>query len=68
LDLAQASGFPNGRQLQDPVADVTLAVLLLKLSATQSAATFAMKPLNPAKNDINGGAFGTEFPYLLPKQ
>jgi hypothetical protein len=68
IDITQASGFPNGRQLQDPVIDVTLAVLLLKLSATQSAVTFAMKPLNPAKNDINGGVFGAEFPYFLPKQ
>jgi hypothetical protein len=66
LDLAAPSGFPNGRQLQDQVIDVTLAVLLLKLGAgTQDATTLAKVPLNPAKNDKD---FVATFPYLAPKQ
>jgi Domain of unknown function (DUF4331) len=73
LDLTVAAGFPNGRMLADPVIDVTLAVLLLKMgapfgAATQTAGTLAGLPLNPPKNDINGGVFGTAFPYFLPKQ
>jgi Domain of unknown function (DUF4331) len=68
LDFTVASGFPNGRMLADPVIDVTLGVLLLKLGATQTAATLAKIPLNPGKNDINGGVFGTDFPYFLPAQ
>jgi hypothetical protein len=68
LDFTVDSGFPNGRKLADPVIDVTLAVLLLKLDATQGADKLAKLPLNPPKNDINGGAFGTEFPYFLPAQ
>jgi Domain of unknown function (DUF4331) len=66
LDLTAPSGFPNGRQLPDPVIDVTLAVLLLKLGAgTQDATTLAKLPLNPPKNDKD---FVATFPYLAPKQ
>ena len=32
LDLAQPSGFPNGRDLDDPVVDLELAVLFLDLT------------------------------------
>jgi len=46
LNFATASGFPNGRQLNDPVVDVTLAVLLLDLTK-HSPALFAGLPLNP---------------------
>ena len=32
IDLTAAAGFPNGRKLEDPVIDVTLAVVLLDLT------------------------------------
>ena len=32
LNLAAPSGFPNGRRLEDPVIDVTLAVIFLNLA------------------------------------
>jgi hypothetical protein len=64
LDMNQPSGFPNGRKLQDPVVDVTLAVLFLDLK-TQSAATFANLPLDPKGNDIPQPA---TFPYLASAQ
>lgn len=56
------SGFPNGRGLTDPVMDVTLAVILLDLTATgQTPATLAGVPVNPTANDMT---FDTEFPFL----
>lgn len=68
IDPGSPSGFPNGRELDDPVIDVTLAVILLDLeSATGcaggpcTAGTIAGLPLNPGENDE---AFLTEFPYL----
>lgn len=40
--------FPNGRLLRDPVVDITLAVILLDMTAPgQNAGTFAATPLNP---------------------
>jgi len=71
LDTTVAAGFPNGRRLEDPVIDVTLAVLLLRLNiglcgtgtATCTAATLAMLPLNPAQNDVTNL---TDWPYLAP--
>jgi hypothetical protein len=61
-----AAGFPNGRRLQDPVIDVTLAVLLLNLGGSCgmglcNATTLAGIPLNPGMNDR---PFLTTFPYL----
>lgn len=62
IDLTGAPGFPNGRLPADPVMDVTLAVLLLDLSAPgQDALTLAGLPLNPPANDV---AFSTEFPFF----
>lgn len=62
LTIGDTSGFPNGRQLADPVIDVTLAVVLLDLTAPgQTAATFAELPINPPANDVE---FSTEFPWL----
>lgn len=57
LDTAAAPGFPNGRRLQDDVVDIILGVI-------------AGGPLsdNANANDINGGVFGTAFPYILPPQ
>jgi hypothetical protein len=67
INPATAAGFPNGRKLEDPVIDVTLAVLLLDLTK-HPADTLAKVPLNPAKNDVAGGTFLTTFPYLHPAQ
>lgn len=62
LDLTGDAGFPNGRLPADPVMDITLAVLLLDLSAPgQDAATLAGLPLNPTENDE---AFEDEFPFF----
>ncbi|MFT6145761.1 MAG: hypothetical protein ACJAZO_004204 [Myxococcota bacterium] len=60
VDFTAASGFPNGRELADPVIDVTLAVILLDLSV-HGAGTLAGLPLNPPANDAD---FMTSFPYL----
>lgn len=62
------AGFPNGRKLADPVIDVTLAVILLDMSATGQDPTSLVGVLNPAENDVNGGVFGATFPYLLAPQ
>lgn len=64
LNLAAASGFPNGRRLPDPVIDVTLAVIFLDLTR-HSPALFAGLPVNPAANDQT---FRTTFPYLAAPQ
>ena len=69
INTTVAAGFPNGRRLQDPVIDVTLGVLLLRLGTGTcgagmcSAATLASVPINPGMNDR---AFLTTFPYLAP--
>ena len=60
LDLTQPAGFPNGRRLQDPVIDITLAVLLLDMTK-HSPALLAGLPLNPPANDK---PFSATFPYL----
>ena len=60
LDTAAASGFPNGRLLTDPVIDVTLAVILLDLTATGQTAV-SLVGTNPTANDV---AFSDTFPYL----
>ncbi len=64
LNLAAASGFPNGRRLPDPVIDVTLAVIFLDLQ-TNGAGTLAGLPLNPPENDV---AFRDSFPFLAAPQ
>ena len=62
VDRTSTVSFPNGRDLTDPVIDVTLAVILLDLGAgSQSATTLADIPLNPSANDVS---FSTDFPYL----
>ena len=60
LNLAQTSGFPNGRKLLDPVVDVTLAVLFLNLGV-QGADTLAKIPLDPSGNDV---PLPAAFPWL----
>ena len=66
LDLARPSGFPNGRDLDDPVIDILLAALFLDFGVTgQSPLTFANLPLNPPGNVR---PFTTTFPFLAPPQ
>lgn len=60
VDTAMPAGFPNGRMLTDPVIDVTLAVVLLDLSATGQDAT-SLVGTNPTENDL---PFRAEFPFL----
>lgn len=64
LDMAAAQGFPNGRRLNDPVVDVTLAALFLDLR-THAPDLFARIPLNPTGPDVPQPA---GFPYLAPAQ
>lgn len=64
INLAQPSGFPNGRRLQDPVIDITLAAIFLDLRV-HAPDTLARLPLNPAANDV---PFRTQFPYIAPPQ
>jgi hypothetical protein len=64
INLAGASGFPNGRRLSDPVIDVTLAVIFLDLTR-HAPDVLARLPLNPPANDV---AFRATFPYLAPPQ
>jgi hypothetical protein len=52
------------------VVDITLAALFLRLDGTnpEPVTRFAALPLNPPRNDINGGAFLSVFPFVLPPQ
>jgi len=50
LDPTKASGFPNGRQLQDPVIDLELAALFLDLTKVP-VTVLASLPLDPSGND-----------------
>jgi hypothetical protein len=66
LNLSLPSGFPNGRDLDDAVVDITLAFLFLDLTESgQSLRTFANLPLNPGGNDV---PLRSEFPYFAPAQ
>lgn len=62
VDLTKPSGFPNGRDLEDPVVDLTLGVLLLDLTE-HTADTFARVPVNPDMNDV---PLRDSFPYFAP--
>ena len=64
VNLANASGFPNGRRLEDPVADVLLAVLFLDMTK-HAPDTLAKVPVNPPTNDR---AFLSTFPFAAPPQ
>jgi hypothetical protein len=64
LSLANASGFPNGRDLDDQSPDILLAVLFLDMTK-HSPATFASLPLNPAANDR---PFLDSFPFVAAPQ
>ena len=66
LDLARPVGWPNGRDLDDPVVDILVAALFLDFTVTgQSPMTFANLPLNPPGNDR---PFSATFPVLAPPQ
>ena len=66
LDLTRESHFPNGRDLDDKVIDITLAALFLDFTVSgQSPDTLANLPLNPPANDR---PFSTTFPFLAPPQ
>lgn len=64
LSLQSPSGFPNGRDLDDPVVDITLAVIFLNL-LVHPANTFARIPVNPGSNDV---PLRTSFPYFAAAQ
>lgn len=64
VNLAAPSGFPNGRRLEDPVVDLTLAVIFLDLDVHAPDTLFRL-PLNPPANDR---PFRSTFPYLAPPQ
>ena len=67
LDTAMDAGFPNGRVFEDQVIDITLAVILLDLSAPgQNARTLADLPLNPGANEqaLPDRAMPGAFPWL----
>ncbi len=58
LDFSAPAGFPNGRLVSDPVANVTEAVILLDLTATttsgaqQTALSFQQVPVDVPANDV----------------
>lgn len=62
-DPSKPTAYPNGRKLEDPVVDITLAAVLLKLGPDQPLDLLANLPLNPPANDV---PFLAEFPYLAP--
>jgi len=62
-DPNMPTAYPNGRKLEDPVVDITLAAVLLKLGPQQPLSFFADLPLNPPENDV---PFQAEFPFLAP--
>lgn len=59
LDLSQPSGFPNGRDLDDPVIDLALAGLFLDLTR-HSVLTFVNLPVNP---NVFDQPLRTTFPF-----
>lgn len=59
---AMPTGYPNGRNLEDKVVDITLAAVLLDLNV-HGLDTFSMAGINPQANDV---PFAGEFPFLAP--
>lgn len=62
LDLSQPSGFPNGRDLDDPVVDLELAALFLNLSR-HPVTTLVSARVNPDNFDQ---PLRTTFPFYAP--
>lgn len=70
ISLDGDPGFPNGRQLEAPVMDIILAVLLLDLTVHDITTFIDLDgdgvpgpSLNPLENDL---PFDGAFPYLAP--
>jgi hypothetical protein len=63
IDTSATAGFPNGRQLTDPVVAVTLAVALLELTGDPAphAPDALVGVVNPTANDKE---FLGSFPFL----
>ncbi len=59
LDLSQPSGFPNGRDLDDPVIDLILAAIFLDLSR-HPVTTLVNARVNP---DVFDQPLRTTFPF-----
>jgi hypothetical protein len=55
LDFTKPNGFPNGRRFNDPVIDVTLAVILLDLTVHSPTTLIGLNPGND--NPPTLGAF-----------
>jgi hypothetical protein len=67
-DSTGSSSFPNGRSLDDPVIDIVLSVILLRMGGTCPDAGTPCSPAtlvgtNPTMNDET---FSGTFPYLAP--
>lgn len=60
IELAEGSGFPNGRRLEDAGMDVMLAIVLLDLEVHDET-TLQDLPLDPTANDE---PLGSQFPYV----
>lgn len=60
LNLSQAAGFPNGRDLDDPVIDLELAVLFMDLSV-HPATVLVNVPVNP---NVFDQPLRTAFPFF----
>jgi hypothetical protein len=63
LDAGADAGYPNGRTLADPVADILLGIVLIDQSG-RVPPDIIVGVLNPPANDANDGDFSNEFPYL----
>jgi hypothetical protein len=64
VDPTKPAGFPNGRKLDDPVVDLTLAALFLDLKK-HPVDLLAKLPLNPSGNDV---PLRASFPYFALPQ
>ena len=62
LDLSQPAGFPNGRDLDDPVIDLILGAIFLDLTR-HPVTTLVGVPVNPAVFDQ---PLRTTFPFYAP--
>lgn len=62
LDLSQPAGFPNGRDLDDPVIDLILAAIFLDLSR-HPVTTLVNVPVNP---NVFDQPLRQSFPFYAP--
>ena len=67
VDLGQASGFPNGRQLADKTTDAELGLLLCTLSGIGDLAGLTGPDTNEPGGPLPKQSGGVPvFPYLEP--